>query len=331
MTTSQPQRIVFRQKQEVELESFDLPTLQPQEVQLRCQCSLMSTGTENIVFNCLFDKGTHWDNWVKFPFYPGYAAAGIVEAIGSDVTTLQVGDRVGYRAGHSSHAVVNADACYMIPKEIPSEQALWFALAKITFQGAMAAKYSLGDRVLVIGAGPIGQMSLRWARVAGAKKVFVVDPVAERKDIAITGGASAYFATPANDAREGILQANNDQLPNVVIDSTGHPAVFAVALDLADRGGRVVLMGDTGQPASQTLTGDVVMKGLTITGAHDGHKYLDWDEAAITSLFFTMVRDGRFNLDGLNTHEFTPDQCVEAYTVANRDRAQTMGILFNWK
>ncbi len=330
MSNHIPQRIVFLRKQEVDIESFELPTLQSDEVKIRCQYSLMSTGTENIVFNCLYDKGTHWDNWVKFPFYPGYAAAGIIEEAGSDVTHLKVGDRVGYRAGHSSHAVVKETACYPIPEEIPSEQAVWFALAKISFQGAMAAKYNLGDRVLIIGAGPIGQMSLRWARASGAKKVFVVDPVSERAHIAQAGGASVYFPTPANEAKAGILEANDNTLPNVVIDSTGHPAVFSVALDLAARSGRVILMGDTGQPASQTLTSDVIMKGLSITGAWDGHKFPDWDEAAITSLFFTMVKDGRFNLDGLNTHEFTPDQCVEAYTTANRDRAQTMGILFNW-
>jgi len=331
MPTNQSQRIVFRGKQEVEIESFDLPKPDPAQVRIRCQCSLMSTGTENIVFNRLFDKGTHWDNWAKYPFYPGYAACGMIEEIGSEVQNLQVGDCVVYRSGHSSHTVTNANSCYPVPTGIPLEQAVWFALAKIAFHGANAAHYRLGDSVLIIGAGPIGQMSLRWARAAGAMTILVADPVDARASITMQGGASAYLASPAGEARDAILQANGDHLPDVVIDSTGHPAVFTAALDLAAPKGRVVVMGDTGQPARQTLTSDVMIKGLTITGAHDSHQIPGWDQAAITRLFFNLVQDDRFSLKGLNTHNFLPKDCMEAYTTANRDRAQTMGILFDWK
>ena len=56
---------------------------------VRINLSLMSTGTENIVFNRLFDPGTHWDEWVKYPFYPGYTAVGTVESTGADVTGLK--------------------------------------------------------------------------------------------------------------------------------------------------------------------------------------------------------------------------------------------------
>jgi threonine dehydrogenase-like Zn-dependent dehydrogenase len=160
--------------------------------------------------------------------------------------------------------------------------------------------------------------------------ILVVDPVEARASTAMQGGASAYLASPAGEARDAVLQANGDQLPGVVIDSTGQPAVFTAALELAAPKGRVVIMGDTGQPARQTLTSDVIIKGLTITGAHDSHQIPDWDQAAITQLFFNLVQGDRFSLEGLNTHTFLPKNCMEAYTTANRDRAQTMGILFDW-
>ena len=44
-----------------------------------------------------------------------------------------------------------------------------------------------------------------------------------------------------------------------------------------------------------------------------------------------MVLDGRISLKGLNTHYFKPEECGEAYATANRDRAKTMGILFDWR
>ncbi len=330
MFTPPAQRLVFHAKQHVEVESFELPELTDGEICVKCQYSLMSTGTENIVFNRLFDAGTHWDHWVQYPFYPGYAAAGIVEKVSPDVTTVSPGDRVVYRAGHSSHAVLKAAACYPVPKGIPSESAIWFALAKIAFHGAHAAQYRLGDTVLIIGAGPIGQMSLRWARAAGALRIIVVDPVAERSGISTAGGAHTYLASTADLVRDDVLAANDGQLPGVIIDSTGHPAAFAAALNLAAQHGRVVILGDTGQPARQALTCDVIMKGLSITGVHDGHQLQGWNEGTMTALFFPLVQDKRFSLEGLNSHIFTPAQCMEAYTTANRDRGRTMGILFDW-
>ena len=165
------QRLVFPAKQKVLLEDFDPGTPGPGQVLVRSHLSLMSTGTENICFNRLFEPGTHWDEWVKYPFYPGYAMVGVVEKIGEDVTTLKPGQRVASRSNHRSHDVLPAAKCYPIPDNLPFEQAAWFALGKITFHGALAADYRLGDSVLIIGAGPIGQMSIRWARAADRKSV----------------------------------------------------------------------------------------------------------------------------------------------------------------
>ncbi len=330
MSHSQPQCLVFPAKQQVELQSFDPGHPTQGNVLVRTSLSLMSTGTENIVFNRLFDPGTHWHNWVKYPFHPGYTAVGTVEEVGAEVTSLKVGDRVAYRVPHRSHAVVPEADCHPIPAAIPFEQAVWFALAKIAFHGAKAANYRLGDSVLIIGAGPIGQMSIRWARAAGVASIIVVDMASHRMELARAGGATAPLSLPIEKSREAVLEACGGSLPRVVIDSTGNPAVFASALTLAADRGTVVILGDTGQPAKQFLTVDVIVRGLTIIGAHDGHRTAEWNDATITQLLFTLVSSGRFSLEGLNTHVFRPEACVEAYTTANRDRDKTMGIVFDW-
>lgn len=329
-STIQAQRLVFPGKQQVHLESFQLDPLKDGDVRVRIHQSLMSTGTENTVFNRLFDPGTHWDNWVKYPFYPGYCAVGTVEAVGANVCSLKVGDRVACRTGHKSHTVESAENCFKIPAGLPFESALWFALAKIAFHGAKAADYQLGDSVLIIGAGPIGQMSVRWARAAGAASILVADALPNRLVLAQKGGATTLISASIEQAREQVLAANNGNLPRVVIDSTGNPVVFATAQELAARLGRIVVLGDTGQPCKQHLTGDTITRGLTIVGAHDGHSTPEWNDATIAQLFFTLASSGRFDLEGMNTHRFTPEQCAEAYETANRDRAKTMGIVFDW-
>ncbi|HEX4140464.1 MAG TPA: zinc-binding alcohol dehydrogenase [Candidatus Methylacidiphilales bacterium] len=324
------QRLVFPARQKVLLEDFDPGTPGPGQVLVRTHLSLMSTGTENIVFNRLFEPGTHWDNWVKYPFYPGYAMVGVVEKMGEGVTSLKIGQRVAYRNGHRSHDVVDAGKCYPIPDNVAFERAAWFALAKITFHGAFGAGYSLGDTVLIIGAGPIGQMSIRWARAAGAASIIVVDTAVTRLPLAKAGGATAVVEISIAEAREGVLAAGHGRLPRVVIDSTGNAAVFAAALGLTRDFGKLVIMGDTGAPAQQKLTSDVIMRGLNIVGVHDSHNTAAWNEKTITHLFFELASSDRFPLEGLTSHVFTPADCAEAYATANRDRASTMGLLFDW-
>ena len=329
--TEQAHRVVFTRKQSVSLETLSLQVPGPGEIRVRTDFSLMSTGTENIVFNRLFDPGTHWDHWVSYPFFPGYATAGVVEFVGEEVSARKPGDRVFHRAGHCSHAVVKESECFMLPDSLALEEAVWYALARIAFVGAKAAAYELGDGVLIIGAGPIGQMSVRWAHAAGACPIVVVDPVLEREPAARSGGATAYISAPIGSARDQILAANAGFLPRIVIDTTGNANVFSEALQLAADFGRVVVLGDTGTPGKQVLTGDVIKRGVQVVGAHDGHNPPGWPPEAIPRLFVAMVLDGRISLKGLNTHYFKPEECGEAYATANRDRAKTMGILFDWR
>jgi 2-desacetyl-2-hydroxyethyl bacteriochlorophyllide A dehydrogenase len=323
-------RLVFTEKQKVVLEPFDPGRPGRGEVLVATRYSLMSTGTENIVFNRLFAPGTHWDNWVKYPFYPGYTSVGVVSKVGPGVASLRRGDRVAFRVGHRSHHVAKASECHPIPDGIPFQEAVWFSLGKIAFHGALAARYALGDSVLVIGAGPIGQMSIRWARAAGVRSILVVDAVPDRMPLARAGGATGTIVSPIAHAREAVLAGNRGTLPRVVSDATGNSQVFAAALGLAADHGTVVILGDTGDPGGQHLTGDVIRRGLTIVGVHDLHNTPEWNNASIIRLLFDLAAGGRFPLAGLNTHYFGPAQCAEAYATANRDRSKTMGIVFDW-
>lgn len=323
-------RLVFTGKQAVAAETFETGEPDAGKVRVRTLKSLISIGTETIVYSRLFDEGTHYDAWVQYPFYPGYACIGEVEAVGASVEGLSVGDRVACRAGHASHHVIPAGQAYPVPADLDAGEAAWFALAKIAFMGAKAVRYSLGERVLVLGAGPVGQMTVRWANAGGAERVIVVDPVEPRLAMAADGGAAVTIAQGADECEQAVRDANAGELPDVVVDTTGNPVVFAAALGLARRFGRVLLLGDTGRPAGQHLTPDVVLEGLTIVGAHDPHVTDEWTERRIVGLFFRLVETGRFRVAGLNTHEFSPGACKEAYELVSQKRGETMGVVFDW-
>jgi threonine dehydrogenase-like Zn-dependent dehydrogenase len=106
--------------------------------------------------------------------------------------------------------------------------------------------------------------------------------------------------------------------------------VFAGALGAAAMFGRVVLLGDTGYPARQALTSDVMTKGLTIVATHDHHDRDGWTQRRIDALFYRSATGGSFPLDGLITHEFSPEACGAAYELADQHRDEAIGILFDW-
>lgn len=325
-------RFVFTGKQSFVCEDFSPAALAADEVAVKNDYSLMSTGTENIVFNRLFDSGTHWDNWVKYPFYPGYAAVGKIVAVGDNVKSVAPGDRVAHRGNHASEAVCKEEEISKVPEGIDAKDAIWFALAKITFMGAKAANYFLGNTVLIIGAGPIGQMSIRWARAAGVSKIIVVDMVPKRLEIAKDGGADVAINQPLSDELlDPIKEECRGELPEIVIDTTGSAPVFQEALKFAKNKGKVIVLGDTGTPTSQCLSSDVINRGLQIIGAHDCHTDEEWTSERIHQLFFSLLNTGRFPMEKLNTHTFGPDNGSEAYKIANENRGETMGIVFNWQ
>ncbi len=323
-------RIVFTGKQAVTFEDFTPPKVKRGEIGVRTLASLMSIGTENIVFNRIFEPGTGWDAWAKYPFYPGYACIGEVDEVGAGVKGFKVGDRVAHRRQHWSYHVLPASQAFPVPDGVRSQDAPWFALAKIAFMGALAADYRLGDRVLVIGAGPIGQMSLRWAVAAGARTAVVADTMPKRLKIARLGGATHVVSKPIAECLDDVLAANDGELADVVVDSTGNDRVFAEALKFARTRGRVLLIGDTGFPSRQHLTEDVIQKGLKVVGAHDKHTTEEWTVSKITGIFFALVTAGRFSLKGLNTHVFKPSECVRAYRTVNERRGDTLGVVFDW-
>ncbi len=102
---------------------------------------------------------------------------------------------------------------------------------------------SIGDRVLVFGAGPIGAAVTLAARAAGAAEVFVTDPVATRRDRAIAVGAAEAFDPATADVRREVFLRCGRVGPDVVFECTGVPELVTEAVEAARRGGTVVLLG----------------------------------------------------------------------------------------
>ena len=326
-----PQRIIFPKPGQAVLRDFELPALAAESVRLRTLHSLMSIGTETAILHQRYDPGTHYDRIFSFPqLKTGVQAVAVVEAVGVAVRDFAVGDRVYMRMAHGSHQVLPEAVLSPIPDAVDAKSACWCGLAKTAFRAAWAAPFRLGLQMLVIGAGPVGQMAVRWARSANVGLLAVCDLSAQRLAHGARGGATRVLCGDVLDHLAAIGEMNAGAGPDVVVEATGNPAAFPGALAAAARYGKVILLGDTGFPDRQHLTSDLMTKGLTIQATHDSHDRDGWTQRRIDKLFFAAVADGRFDLAGLITHEFSPEDCAQAYALAVENRDETMGVLFDW-
>jgi threonine dehydrogenase-like Zn-dependent dehydrogenase len=162
--------------------------------------------------------------------------------VGEDVSAVAPGETVAFRRPHASRHVVPATDVVSVPDGVPTIEAVWFALAQIAFRGSYAAESRSGDQVLIIGAGPIGQMAVRWAAFAGAFPLIVVDPFASRLEHARRGGATHVVVGTLAESVDEIRAANGGMAPGKIIDTTGNAAVFGTMLRLAPPYGRLLLL-----------------------------------------------------------------------------------------
>ena len=328
--------IVFTGANKIKVRRESVPPLQSGQILVAGKKSLISTGTECIVLARNFAPDTHWDRWVKYPFYPGYSHVGKVLRVAPDVENVKQGDRVAARVSHRQFFVAEANAVLPLPDGVSDEAATWFALASIVQNGVRRASLELGDAVVVIGLGLLGQLAVQYARASGAREIIAIDMAGARLQMARDHGATQTLEMGVADAKDAVLQITNGRLADVVFDVTGHPAVFSAALGLVRRFGKFLLLGDAGTPSEQRLTSDVMSRGVRIIGAHDrdappvATDYHYWTRDNMSLLFFNFLARGLIRVDDLVTHRFAPEKAEEAYKFLLRDRSAAMGVVFDW-
>ena len=328
--------VLFPSPGVVEVVERDVAPPGPDQITCAALASLVSTGTETFCLAGQFDAGTFWEEWVQYPFAPGYSMTARVVAVGEGVTDVAVGDRVALPTPHAQFVTVDRAHAVAVPDGVSDEDACWASLAVTTQLGVRRAQLELGEAVGVVGLGLLGQLVVRYLRLAGARHIIAIDPDPGRLRLARDGGATATIAATADAARDAIRSATGGNLLDVVFDITGHPAAFAAASTLLRPLGRLVLLGDSPRPSEQRLGPRIVADAISIIGVHAGtaathQTALDrWTGAEMTALFFDYLQDGRMSVNPLISHRVSPHDAPRLYAALTEDRSPYMGVLFDW-
>jgi 2-desacetyl-2-hydroxyethyl bacteriochlorophyllide A dehydrogenase len=233
-------RVCWPERGRATLESFTLPEPKPGEAIVQTEVTLISPGTERAFFLGLPNAPTN------YPHYPGYCNIGRVVALGEGTAgNLKVGDRVASHGSHASHVRAGVDYCAKVPEGLSPAEAAFCNLVGISMQGVRKARVELGESVLVLGQGLIGNLALQLARLQGAFPALGFDPDDGRRQTALECGADACFDPTAEATAAALSDATDGLGPAVVIEATGSPEVVNNAFALARENGRVVLLAST--------------------------------------------------------------------------------------
>ena len=215
--------IIFPAKGQASLQEEPTPGAAPGTALCRTLYTGLTNGTERNVMM----GGNYGGRW---PSRCGYQNVGRVLAVGMGVTDLQVGDLVfsGDFCQHTEYfaAPVATDKLWVkLPDSVDPRHAALFGVAGVAVHDVRRADVRLGERVLVVGAGPIGQLTAQAARLAGAV-VTVCDLDAQRLEVAQSLGAHATIRLTTEAASWDAAKKAGPF--DVVIEDSGAPILDQV-------------------------------------------------------------------------------------------------------
>ncbi len=328
--------VIFPEANKIEVREEDVTPPGPGEVLCQAQKSLISIGTETFCLRGIFDPGTNWAGWVKFPFRPGYSMSARIVGVGKGVTGLKEGDRVFLWHVHEQYFRARPEQTHRIPDGLTDEEATWGCLAVTTQLAVRRAELQLGESVAVVGLGMLGQLITQYLLVNGARRVVAIDMVQSRLDMAMAHGATHGCKSDAISAKPQVQEITGGRMLDAVWDVTGHPAVLSQCVQLLRRLGRVILVGDTPTPNQQPVGPGVLSNSISILGVHGGvsapsySEWTPWPRSEMTQLFFDYLLQGRMRVKGLVTHRHSPHDAPKVYEGLMRDRSGTVGNIFEW-
>src|SRR5262245_50568480 len=349
---SGPITVGMRIRQAVVLEPFktgvreiDLPDPAPNQVLVQCAWSAISAGTELAVYT-----GTHqWlkdpnlPDW-KFPFRPGYSAAGTVVAVGVEVKGVKPGDRVSYPGNHASHELLTIGhergRFWKLPDNLDFDKAAVACIARYGLGASIRAGLTLGRSAAVLGLGIIGQFALRCLIAAGANPVVGIDAVKMRREAARAAGADHVINPSAGDGRQQLSEFLGTRGAEIVADATGVPDAIPVAMSLACDGGQVVVVGSPRGIAKEVnFYDDLHRRYIEVTGAHGNmlfepaHTRLAgaWDIHKAQMWLLRQLASGRLSLAGLVTHTIAATGLAAAYEGLLQKTEETLGVIVRWE
>jgi predicted dehydrogenase/threonine dehydrogenase-like Zn-dependent dehydrogenase len=365
---------------DVRVEEVPIPALKPGFILVRTRYSLISAGTERASIRqrkaSLLQKAQAQPELVRLVLEQvkqygllntyrrvhtklestapiGYSVAGTVIATGGKDLPVKAGELVacagaGY-ANHAEYVVVPLHLCARIPTGVGLDDAAYTTLGSIALQGIRQADPTLGEVVVVIGLGLLGQLTIQILKADGCI-VIGVDLDDASVKLARQSGADVAVRRDTGDVKSIVRSATKGLGADAVVITAATQSNDPVELagELCREKGRVVLVGDVGLDLPRA---PYYMKELDFRlsrslgpGRYDPEyeergkdypaSYVRWSENRNMREFLRLLSTGQVTLQHLTTHRFPLTEAQAAYAlitgVKSKKREHFIGVLLDY-
>ncbi|WP_085299952.1 bi-domain-containing oxidoreductase [Cognaticolwellia mytili] len=356
---------------ETSLVTAPAPQVKSGHLLISSSVSLISAGTERMLVDfgksSLLDKARKQPDKVKMvlekihtdglmttvdavrsklaqPLPLGYCHVGTVTDIGNNVGGYQLGDRVVSNGPHADVVRVAKNLTAKIPDNVDNESAVFTVLASIGLQGIRLAQPTLGESVVVIGAGLIGLLTIQLL-IANGCRVLAIDFDPQKLTLAQSFGAETCNPNEGTDVVAKALSFTRNKGADAVIitASTQSSDPVSQAANMSRKRGRIILVGVTGLELNRA---EFYEKELSFQvscsygpGRYDpnyeelGQDYPEgfvrWTEQRNFIAILDMMSLGKINVKPLISHRYLFDDALEAYDTLT-DNKSALGILLDY-
>jgi 2-desacetyl-2-hydroxyethyl bacteriochlorophyllide A dehydrogenase len=267
----------------------------------------------------------------------GYEEVGRVRAVGSSSDEDLVGRLVWGAWGHRSAAVRPSE--YLRARTMPDGSepiaGVFAKIGAIAHNAVLDADIHVGEDVVVFGAGVPGQIAAQLARLNGAR-VTVVDPMEERRELALRLGADEALDPTRQDVAEEVRAATGNRGADVVIEISGSYQALHEAVRTAAYSSRVVASGFFQGPATPLRLGEefhhnrvaIVASQISGVAPHLQHR---WDELRMSGAVLTLERQGRIALRDLISHVLPAEDAPSAFEMLDNDPAAALQVVLDYR
>jgi len=279
----------------------------------------------------------------------GYSAAGVVIGVGNEVEGFKVGDRVACAgAGIANHAEVidvPVNLAVRIPEALDTATASTVTLGTIAMQGVRRSAPTLGETVLVVGLGILGQITAQLLSANGCRVIGVdLDP--ERIRLAQNNGMSLGVDPGQEDYVERVHKLTDGFGADAAIVTAATPSdeVISQAMQACRKKARVVLVGDVGLNLRRQDFYPKELDFLVSTsygpGRYDAQyeeggqdyplPYVRWTENRNMDAYLQLLTEQRVRLDNLMAEPYEIDQANEAYQALSSAERKHLLVLLRY-
>ncbi|MFH1942179.1 MAG: bi-domain-containing oxidoreductase [bacterium] len=356
---------------EIELAELPNPGISRGQVIIQSKASLISIGTERMLVEFskanLIQKARQQPDRVKQvldkmktdgvlptleavfrkldePLPLGYCNSGIVIEVGEGVFDINPGDRVASNGPHAEMFCVSRNLCVKIPAKVSDEQAVYTVISSIALQGIRLLNPTLGEKILVIGLGLIGLITVQLLQANGCQ-VLAGDVNPDRLNLAKSFGAETVnFGAGHNPITKIEGWSDGKGVDGVIIAaSSDSNEIISMAANACRKRGRVVLVGVVGLNLRRD---DFYKKEITFQvscsygpGRYDEEYeqkgrdypfgYVRWTERRNFEAVLDLMASGAINTEKLTTDTFLFNNALEAYEKVQNDKS-VIGILLQY-